>query len=251
MDAYVYCFCAVPLSEIQRAGVENSQVLGVEHNGITAVISDCSGGAAPSLEGVISHHRVVDSLLEVTTPIPCRFGTVLSRPGLEAYIEANRTALKHLLERVRGCIEMALRITWSSAAVTGDAENEINARSTRVLPQSGGPGARFLAEKFREAAHREIAARQAQTILDWADSRFTAVVKDRTVRLRPEAALVADIAHLIDRTRLGQYRELFCSAAAERSDLRLSISGPWAPYSFAIIDKEVHIRDEGAHIQPL
>ena len=242
MDSYVYCFCAISLAEIQRAGgIENSRVRLIEHNGIIAVTTDYSGCAAPSLDNVISHHRVVNSISKVTTPIPCRFGTVMSRSNLEAYIEANSPGLKVLLDRVRGCVEMALRITWSSESIASEFEDEINARSARILPQYRGPGTRFLADKLRQAAFREIVERRAQDIKNWVDDRFAALVKDTAGRLIPEAALIADIAHLVERAHVDQYRELFRSAARERTDLRFSSSGPWAPYSFAVVEKGIHL----------
>src|SRR5262249_16800299 len=151
-----------------------------------------------------------------------------------------------LLERFRGCVEMTLRII----RVTGDAAQGTAREASRIddkirartLRESGGPGTRFLEEKLRQAAHQEISNRQPQAILDFPDPRFQAVAKDSVTRLRPGAVLVADIAHLVERGRLDDYHDLFKSAATDRRDVTLSISGPWAPYSFAVFDNPARSR---------
>src|SRR5262249_15605844 len=157
----------------------------------------------PSVSNLIAHNRVVNSVLKVTTPVPCRFGTMVSRRDLEAYVNTNGSAVKSLVERFHGGVGETLRVTRVAldAAVesaqnnASQFEDEIQARSIRLLPESRGPGTRFLEEKLRQAACREIANRHAQAILDWADRRFGALAKNSVARLRPGSALVADIAH--------------------------------------------------------
>jgi hypothetical protein len=237
LDCYVYCFCEVPGFQIQHTvGMEGSPVRQIEHDGIIAVTTDCSVNLARSAQNLVAHNQMINSLLRFTTPIPCRFGTILSRRDLEVYIESNRPALGSLLEKFTGCVEMGLRIAWNPKDASGQIGPDIEARPAEVVPASEGPGTRFLAEKLRQAASQESFERLAQGILDWADSRFGATVKDTAARLRHQAGMTADIAHLVERTRLEQYRESFRAAADERTDLRLSSSGAWAPYSFAVVD---------------
>jgi len=245
MDCYVYCFCADPAPDIQgTSGIQGSRIQCIQCDGIVAITTESAGCPDPTARNIIAHNRVVNSILKVGTPVPCRFGTVLSCRDLEAYAQAHGSAVKSLLQKFQGCVEMTLRITRNGQDAGQDTaqnaasnlEDEIQARSTRLLPESRGPGTRFLEDKLRQAVREEIANRQAQAILDWAQRKFEAVAKDSVARLRPEASLVADIAHLVERARLANYHDSFRSAAKERADLRLSLSGPWAPYSFAAFD---------------
>jgi hypothetical protein len=253
MSCYIYCFCERPAPEIQQdSGVDGSPIRAVDREGIVAVIADSCGSPARSVENVIAHNRVVNSLLQFTTPIPCRFGTILSNRELEEYIAANGPELRTLMVKFRGCVEMALRITWNpeedsptdrrsppvppSDTAGSPIADEIELGSASVPLEPGGPGTRFLVEKLRQAASRDRANRRAHSILQWADSGFADLVRDRIARLRPETAMVADIAHLVERARLEQYRDLFRKMAAARADVCLSSSGAWAPYSFAVVD---------------
>jgi hypothetical protein len=241
MPCYIYCFCAVPSPEmLPVVGIAGLQIQVIECDGISVVAADCSECPGPSAQNVVAHNRVVNAILRFTTPVPCRFGTVLSHRDLEHYIETNGPALKSLLERFQGCVEMSLRVTRNSEGVDVPFGADAQARSATMLPQSAGPGTRFLAEKIRESAQREIANQQAQAILNWADGLFGGAVRDRVARLRPDGVLMADVAHLVERGRLDHYRAVFASAASQRSDLGLSMSGPWAPYSFAAGDESNH-----------
>jgi hypothetical protein len=235
-DCYVYCFCSVPAPGVRGIiGIRDSQVNAVEHDGVIAITADCSRRPDPSVPNLIAHNRVVSSVLEATTPIPCRFGTVLNRSALETYVKASSDGLKALLGKVRGCIEMTLRVTAAADMAMSPFE-DVTPAASGLLPEPRGPGAQFLAEKMREANRLEIASRRAQALLDWVDSRFGALVKDSLARPNFETSVRTDVAHLVERPRLQEYHQLLGAAQTERPELRLSISGPWAPYSFAVFD---------------
>jgi hypothetical protein len=236
MNLYIYCFCSAPAPEVRDTiGVLDSQVNVIEYDGIVAIATDCSRLPDPSVPNLIAHNRVISSVLKATTPAPCRFGTMLGRRDLEAYISSSRDAIRSLLARVAGCVEMTLRVASIDGGSLSQCE-DIQA-PPGILPEPRGPGTRFLEEKMREASGQNIAARRTQAILDWADSRFGALVKGRVARLGVETPAVTHIGHLLERTRIEQYRELLGVAQNDRHDLRLSISGPWAPYSFAVFEK--------------
>jgi len=220
-------------------GDEDSCIQFIDFKGIVAVAAESANRPEPSVSNVIAHNRVINSVLRSTTPVPCRFGTVLSQRDLDVYVETNRPALNRLLEKFRGCLEMALRITSSAQDRVNTLSDQVQPGLNSFVEESGGPGTQFLASRARRAVREKIADQRASEVLAWADSQFSPLVKDRVARLRPESALVADIAHLVSRRAIHDYRESFESARRQRADLRLSISGPWAPYSFAASDDSV------------
>src|SRR5262245_21046885 len=141
MDCYIYCLCAAPAPEISGTfGIQDSQIRCIEYDGVIAVTADSSGRPDPSVPNLIAHNPLVESVLTATPPVPSRFGTVLRRRDLEAYVDANGSAVKNLLERFRGCVEMTLRITRVPQNGARDAgsqfADEIQARSVRLLPES-------------------------------------------------------------------------------------------------------------------
>src|SRR5262249_53256755 len=112
MDCYVYCFCADPAPDIQgTSGIQGSRIQCIQCDGIVAITTESAGCPDPTARNIIAHNRVVNSILKVGTPVPCRFGTVLSCRDLEAYAQAHGSAVKSLLQKFQGCVEMTLRIT--------------------------------------------------------------------------------------------------------------------------------------------
>jgi hypothetical protein len=236
-NCYVYCFCSAPAPDVSSVtGLEDTNVFAIEYEDVVAIAANCSRRPQPSVPNVVAHNRVVDSILETTTPVPCRFGTTLRRRDLDLYLKARGDAIKTLLRSFEGCVEMTLRIVFTAEFPVGPFEDATRALRDQLLPEPRGPGARFLEEKIREAKRQGLASQHMRTVLDWADSRFGVLVTNRATRLSPENISVAEVAHLVARNRLQQYRGLLASAQSDRRDLRLSISGPWAPYSFAILD---------------
>ena len=99
----VYCFCSAPAPEVSHIiGIDDSRVRPIEYEGVIAIAGDCSRRPEMSIHNVVAHNRVVSSILEATTPIPCTFGTTLSRRDLEIYIETRREAVKALLRWFQG-----------------------------------------------------------------------------------------------------------------------------------------------------
>jgi len=237
-NCYVYCFCSGPAPEDgSLVGIGDSKVRTIQYDGVVAIVSDCYRPPEPSIPNAVAHNRVVSSILEATTPLPCRFGTTLSQRDLEIYVASRSDDVKALLGRFQGCVEMTLRIAFSAEVPAGPFEDITRALPGDLLPEPRGPGARFLEEKMREANQQKLANQQAQAVLDWVDDRFTRLVRDSVTRRYAETTLPGHIAHLLDRGRLREYHELLTAAQSDRPDLQLTISGPWAPYSFAILDK--------------
>jgi hypothetical protein len=236
----VYCFCSAPAPDVGHiSGIEDSGVRAIEYEGVIAIAGDCSRRPEMSIHNVVAHNRVVSSILEATTPIPCRFGTTLSRQDLEIYLESRGEAVKALLRKFQGCVEMTLGVASSSEASTGAPDGIIHSPPDLSSPTLRGPGTRFLEQKMRESNQQKLASQHAQGILAWTDSRFGALVRDRVARPNPERSLVTRVAHLLERARLQRYHELLAVAQSDRPDLRLSISGPWAPYSFAVLGESM------------
>jgi hypothetical protein len=95
-----------------------------------------------------------------------------------------------------------------------------------------GQGAMFLAAKQREVADRKMIEERAKEISSWLDEQLANVVNDSFVRLRPTPGLVLKAAHLVERSRLEEYRDRVRRARDERPELLFLTSGPWPPYSF-------------------
>ena len=120
MRLYAYCVC----DGAEAAAFEGER--GV--SGAAAKLDACGGGLAAfdseseegqplavTPENVRAHNRVNARLLAHTTPLPFRFGTLITEARLKTYVTANEEALREALARFGGCVEMGFKIMWGAA----------------------------------------------------------------------------------------------------------------------------------------
>lgn len=233
MKLYVYCLAekidalAEPVSGISGANVE---VLEVE--GLSLLVSRYeSESALVTRENVLTHDSVVRSVLNEITPLPFRFGSVVTEQQLASYIRTHRKTLEMKLAQVRGCLEMSVKIIWDT--------DEAEAGSNR---DDLGPGAAFLHQKQREIRGGEHRAEKAKQVSAWLSEQVEGLVRQEEVSLCPTEKLIVAASHLVQREQVAEYREHIAEARKTRPELHFLVSGPWPPYTFCNIELEVKTR---------
>jgi Gas vesicle synthesis protein GvpL/GvpF len=231
LSLYAYCLCdelpAGALDEV--AGIAGASTRALWFAEIAAVVSEFAGDAVKlTREHVLAHERVVGRVLLHVTPLPFRFGTLTGEARLRNYIKTNETALQAQLARVRGCVEMNVKVLRRRAASNSDEIKEAAAHA----PNSGA-GTAFLEAKRRALVGDEAAQAQAEEIAQWLTNQLAEVVRAEQMSVRPSRALMIAAAHLVERARLAAYRERVRRACAGRNELHFLTSGPWPPYSFS------------------
>jgi hypothetical protein len=190
----------------QARGAQGEPVRIVCRGGLEAV---CGEPSPPlSAEALRAHEAAVRRIAdEAQACLPARFGAGAAdeQAVLEA-LAAREQELLQALELVRGREQMNLRVHGAAAAV----------------PAEGGPGRRYLEERRRATRLPE---------LDPLRSSLSAVIRAERVERHEEAGLIASVYHLIDRGASADYRRAVESTVLD--GLRLSLSGPWPPWSFA------------------
>jgi gas vesicle protein GvpL/GvpF len=230
MKLYAYCLTE-RLDELDDLppGISGAKVSLLQHEQLGVLISEPEIDAVPvTRENALAHAAVVRSLLAQTTPLPFRFGTVVTETQLRSYLTARKSALENQLTHVRGCVEMNVKII----------QRLQNKATERPQLASQGPGTAFLAEKRREIVGDELRSAQAAELATLVRETVDGLVKDEQVTLRPSERLVLAAAHLVERTSVQAYREKVAEALKLRPELHFLVSGPWPPYSFANIELE-------------
>jgi hypothetical protein len=232
MNLYAYCLCQeMDWSTLETVtGVAGARPFVMPYDGIVAVVSKVDGSPiAVTRENVLSHERVISHVFAQTTPLPFRFGALLRPAEIDLYVASNRQALLAMLARVRGAVEMSVKIIHEAGS-GGDAAH---GRGEPAQAGEGiGRGAMFLAVKQRELAEGKMIEGRAREIANWLAEHLVGVVNDSFVRVRPTAGLAVKVAHLVERRGLDEYREQLKRAREERPELLFLTSGPWPPYSF-------------------
>ena len=231
MKLYAYCLCAgLDTFDKPVAGVSGAAVRVLKIEDMSVLVSDCEAVSATQ-ENALAHAAVVRGVLDETTPLPFRFGTVATEQQLRSYLTTNKLAIENKLSHLRGCVEMDLKIIWQRP------------RSSEVLPNepepATGPGTAFLREKRRELQGDERAVAQRAELSGLLNEDLGSIIKDESMGLRPsETVVLAKVFHLVESAKVQQYREKVVEILHKRPELRVTVSGPWPPYSFANIELE-------------
>lgn len=251
MSLYVYCICDGSESEAFEGavGLGGASARVMKFGRVAAVVADVEDGARAAATGanVSAHNRVCSHALAVVTPLPARFGTLITEARLAEYVAANETTLVAALARVRGCVEMGVKIRDGEAKATGNRRqategskkdgDETTAGSTggQTCDEVArvGSGTAFLLAKRREILGDESLKSRAEELAAWLDRGLSDLVRESAVRLRPSESLVVSAAHLVERGRVAEYKERVRARGDERPGLQFLTSGPWPPYSFS------------------
>jgi hypothetical protein len=169
------------------------------------------------------HDKVVTTLMEMCTVAPARFGSTLADVDrLEEVLADQSPRLAPVLARLRGTAELAVRARWI------DPGNHDVPIADGAPPPNMGSGRTYLHTRRRQPEdplhsslvpfHRRL-ARHAQA---W------------TVHSTPDTSMVG--AYLVAAGEVEAFRDDFVGARARHPRLRVSLTGPWAPYSFVDVE---------------
>ena len=234
MKFYPYCLVGqrVGLPESLR-GVDGREILQRDVGALIAILSECNEKKVElTRENVLRHDAVVRQVLEVVTPLPFRFGHLVTLDQLTGYVGSKSEILRAKLQHLHNCVEMSIKIIWNRRS---------DLRATNCDRQSipaVGKGAAFLMSKRAEIQAEEANSTEVAAIAGWLKSVTDDLVRDEQVVVRPSEKLVLSASFLVDRTALGAYKKRTSQLERDRPDLHFLTSGPWAPYSFSNNDLE-------------
>jgi len=211
---YVYAIreveAAPPAPEQRGLGATRLRVM--ECDGIAAVFSrhrTLRPRPVPTM--MWSHEAVVEHLMRRGPVLPLRFGTMLGdERALRAILRERREDLASGLERVRGRVELSVRVLGAPAA---------------ERPQTKDGGRAYL------MARRE-AYRRAERAAGEVHKPLAALAHDARLRAPAPPPAILAAAYLVDRPRVGAFKARVGALAAARADASIVGTGPWPPYSF-------------------
>jgi hypothetical protein len=233
MKLYVYCLAeGVDRLHNTPRGVAGTPVRIVKFEDLSALVSVVRSDAFKvTRKNALAHHEVVRSIIKQTTPLPARFGTLVTVQQLQNYVSAHRAAIKAKLAHVRGRTEMNVRMIGTIAG--GDASQESKDED------EPGPGTAFLLEKRREILREEAGVAHKKQLSAWLCEKLGDLIKEEKISVvSSETVILAKADHLIERGDVQEYRTRMARAIEERPEVRFMVSGPWPPYSFANIELE-------------
>ena len=228
MKLYAYCLVEnLDAFDVTTRGISGAAVRSLQVDELAVLVSDFNSDTiAVTRENALDHAAVVRSVLDRATPLPFRFGTLVTEQQLKSYISARKPALQTRFAHVRGCVEMSVKIIREVSEDKAEVRDEITS------------GTSFLEEKRLALLGSEQKATEATEISAWLHKQVDGLISDEQVTVRPSEKLVLAAAHLVERDKIPQYKEKLAAARKNRPELHFLFSGPWPPYSFANIGLE-------------
>jgi Gas vesicle synthesis protein GvpL/GvpF len=229
-------------------GVDDAEVHVVPYREIVAVVSPVALAEfdetalraklerLPWLEATArAHHAVVDSVATHSVTLPLRLATVYR--GDERVTEVLRQRyprFRTALDRLAGKVELGVKVY-----------TEPQATAPAPPPSSSSPGRDYLRRRRAQHRARDDAWRHAAAAASQVDAALAKLAVDSRHRPPQSPRLsgargenVLNVAYLVDAERAEELAARARRLEAAAPGARVEVTGPWAPYSFALPDDE-------------
>jgi hypothetical protein len=182
-------------------------------DGLAAVCTPASD-AEVSPETLWRYEDVIETLMADRDLLPVRYGTRLEDEAAVARaVEERRDELAAALDRVRGAVELSVRVV-STGTQTSDLATE-----------EASSGAEYLRLRARVEASHDRAAHAI-------DEPLSALSR-ASVEARPRPPELFRGAYLVERDAVERFAEEVARLQNLNAGLSILCTGPWPPYSFA------------------
>ncbi|MFG2717674.1 GvpL/GvpF family gas vesicle protein [Streptomyces sp. NPDC048416] len=217
----------------------------IEHDGLCAAVSRVPAAEfdAAALRGRLedldwlaatarTHEAVIAALASVTCPVPLRLATVCrDESGVRRLIDSGRARFVPTIERLDGRVEWGVKVYAQSQPAAPKPELKAKAAS----------GREYLRQRLGQRQSRDDTWQRAGTLARALHAELCERAEDGRLH-RPQSGQlsgapgenVLNAAYLVPR----EHSEKFVAAVRERTPaaddgVRVELTGPWAPYSFA------------------
>lgn len=187
-----------------------------------------------------AHHDVVQAVAAHGTVLPLRMATVYQDDGrAHQALVAQHHTFSERLAQLAAHTEFGVKIYLPPPASATDPEAP--AGSPQAAPTAAAtPGKAYLQRRRSQHHAREAVYRQAQDAAETIDAVAARHASQR-VRHAPQRGTltgaqenVLNDAYLIPDEQADQFRASIERAAQDFPEIRIEVTGPWAPYSFAM-----------------
>ncbi|HTJ33773.1 MAG TPA: GvpL/GvpF family gas vesicle protein [Dactylosporangium sp.] len=189
----------------------------------------------PWLEGVArAHHAVVAAAGERGAVVPATLATVYrDDAGVRAMLEQRRADLDAALDRIGGHTEWGVKVYAGKEPVPVAAP-------AQQRPASARPGTDYLRRRRAELSAGDERRRRAEddaeqiheALAGRADAARRHPPQDRRLTGHAEP-MVLNGAYLVGTDDSSRFADAVDELAQRHPGLRLELTGPWPPYSFA------------------
>ena len=245
---WVYAVSASAREDQLPAGVSGAAVRLIPGPGLSALVSDVprsqfdDAALRRNLEDLDwleatarAHHKVIEAAAELGPAIPMRLATVFrDDEGVKTFLAGHEEAFRACFAQISG------RMEWGVKAFAVPAERPAPADAGQDQAPSGAAYLQRRRSQISEAQDLRRAAAAEADGVHQALSRL-AVLADLHRPQDPQlsgdrATMVLNGTYLVDEKVAGRFAAAVQEAGREHPALRLELTGPWPPYSFATFE---------------
>jgi Gas vesicle synthesis protein GvpL/GvpF len=207
---HVYGFVSAPAPVPPVVGLDGAPVEAHVLGPVAAVVSRHPDGPAATQDAVLRHAEVVEAAMRAAGAVlPARFGAGYpDEKALGLAVRERAHTLRDGLERVRGCVELGVRV---------------------LAPEPEGrppaDGAAYMQSRLRETAER-------RWIAAWVHGALSEQARESTFRVPHEGRTVLVASYLVPERSQEAFERRVQELAPAREELAFFCTGPWPPYSF-------------------
>lgn len=237
---YLYAIAdALERPDFKDIGIDGAPVYVISQGSLAAVVSDIAEKRIrPERKNLVAHNIVVKRLMDETTVLPVAFGTIAeSNKALLKILQENRLTFAEQLERVRGKVEMGLRVNLDVPNIFEYMvlrHQELADLRDEVIGKQHGPSQNDKIEMGRLFDHLLTQDREQHTeaVMEVLGSCSAEIVQNPT----REEKEVMHLACLVPRDGQKNFEDgVFAAAKQFDNNFAFDFNGPWAPHHFVSI----------------
>jgi Gas vesicle synthesis protein GvpL/GvpF len=252
---YVYAVIRPAPSPLpaELVGVADATVRTVRHGDLEAVVSPVPAAdfdAAPlraHLEDLgwlertaRAHERVVDAVASGGCTLPLRLATVYrDDESVRCMLDSGHDRFARALTRLEGRVEWGVKVYTDRPEALPTATASASAASPRARPS--GSGRDYLRQRLSARRGQERSWERAAEFSRRLHDELSGRAEDSRLHRPQDARLssapgrnILNAAYLIARERAAEFADRVRRLeGAEKAGVRVELTGPWAPYSFA------------------
>jgi len=221
-------------------GLEGVSLCTLAYRDIAAVASPLATAEVPPTEANLwRHEAVLEDLMADRTVLPVRFGTVLANEAaVQAALAAHYADFVASLARVRGQVELGLRVLWddeeqrSRGAGEQGSERDSPLHLRTSAPLLSGSGRSYLLARLEEERQVRAWRQQAETLAAEIHAPLARLAAESTCKVLVTPRLLLTAAYLVERDRIAAFRREVEVLSAAHPALRFLCTGPWPAYNF-------------------
>ncbi|MGW8971255.1 GvpL/GvpF family gas vesicle protein [Streptomyces platensis] len=255
-SSYVYAIgragAGLDTAAPRLTGLRDGRVRTASADGLTALVSSVPAdafseeGMQAQLENLTeleeiarTHHTVVEAAHTGTTVLPMRLATVyLDDARVRSMLRERGAEFDALLSRLEGHAELGVKVYADPRAAAADPAPVSDGPESAAPPVS--PGRAYLRQRRARRQTQRDVYRAAGAVADEVRGRAAVLARDRVAHRPQQGELatgagenIANEAYLVPTNRLGEFHRALTGLADGVPGVRIEVTGPWAPYSFA------------------